>query len=58
MAPIRYRSRCGISSHCEIIIDRYVEARDVPISRNNWLLEAAVEKLDRHLLKRMGRDVT
>ena len=28
-------------------IDRYIEKRDVPISRNNWLLEAAVEKLDR-----------
>ena len=28
-------------------IDRYIEARDVPISRNNWLLEAAVEKLVR-----------
>ena len=29
-------------------IDSYIETRDVPISRNNWLLEAAVEKLDRH----------
>ena len=58
MAPTRYRSRCGISSHREIIIDRYVEARDVPISRSNWLLGVAVEKLDRHLLKRMGRDGT
>ena len=28
-------------------IDRYIEKRDVPISRNNWLLEAVVEKLDR-----------
>ena len=28
-------------------IDRYIETRDVPISRNNWLLEAAVEKLAR-----------
>lgn len=37
-------------------IDRYIEARDVPISRNNWLLEAAVEKLDRQQVKRSGRD--
>ena len=29
-------------------IDSHIETRDVPISRNNWLLEAAVEKLDRH----------
>lgn len=28
-------------------IDRHIEAREVPISRNNWLLEAVVEKLAR-----------
>ena len=28
-------------------IDRHIEAREVPISRNNWLLEAAAEKLER-----------
>lgn len=28
-------------------IDRHIEAREVPISRNNWLLEAAAEKLAR-----------
>ena len=28
-------------------IDRNVEMRDVPISRNTWLLEAAVGKLAR-----------
>jgi hypothetical protein len=26
-------------------IDEQVNHRDVPISRNNWLLEAAIEKL-------------
>lgn len=34
-------------------IDRYIETRDVPISRNNWLLEAAAEKLERQE-KRQG----
>ena len=28
-------------------IDRHIETRDVPIWRNNWLLEAAAEKLSR-----------
>lgn len=28
-------------------IDEVLEQRPVPISRNNWLLEAAVEKLER-----------
>jgi len=28
-------------------IDNELEQRDVPVSRNNWLLEAAVEKLRR-----------
>ena len=37
-------------------IDRYLEKRDIPISRNNWLLEAAVEKLDRQQPDRRGRD--
>ena len=37
-------------------IDSYIETRDVPISRNNWLLEAAVEKLDRHRSARRDRD--
>ena len=37
-------------------IDRYIEERDVPISRNNWLLEAAVEKLDRQQPDRRERD--
>ena len=36
-------------------IDRYIEARDVPISRNNWLLEAAVEKLNWPQVQRRGR---
>lgn len=26
-------------------IDRELDGRDIPISRNNWLLEAALEKL-------------
>ena len=30
-------------------IDRYIETRDVPISRNSWLLEAAAEKLARQV---------
>ena len=37
-------------------IDSFIEKRDVPISRNNWLLEAAVEKLDRQRLDRRERD--
>ena len=37
-------------------IDRFIETRDVPISRNNWLLEAAVEKLDRQRTHRRDRD--
>ena len=37
-------------------IDSYIEKRDVPISRNNWLLEAAVEKLDRQRPDRRERD--
>ena len=37
-------------------IDRFIEGRDVPISRNNWLLEAAVEKLDRQGTKGSERD--
>ena len=37
-------------------IDSYIEKRDVPISRNNWLLEAAVEKLDRQRPHRRKRD--
>ena len=37
-------------------IDSFVENRDVPISRNNWLLEAAVEKLDRQRPDRRERD--
>jgi hypothetical protein len=28
-------------------IDRELDQRDVPLSRNNWLLEAALEKLRR-----------
>jgi metal-responsive CopG/Arc/MetJ family transcriptional regulator len=28
-------------------IDKCIEDQEVPISRNNWLLEAAVEKLHR-----------
>ena len=39
-------------------IDRYIEARDVPISRNNWLLEAVVEKLDRRVARRREGDGT
>jgi len=39
-------------------IDHYIEARDVPISRNNWLLEAAVEKLDRLVSRRREEDGT
>jgi len=26
-------------------IDEVLDRRDVPLSRNNWLLEAAIEKL-------------
>ena len=37
-------------------INRFIEKRDVPISRNNWLLEAAVEKLDRQQLDRREQD--
>lgn len=37
-------------------IDRLIEGRDVPISRNNWLLEAAVEKLDRQGTQGRERD--
>ena len=37
-------------------IDSYIEKRDVPISRNNWLLEAAVEKLDRQRPNRREQD--
>lgn len=37
-------------------IDSYIQKRDVPISRNNWLLEAAVEKLDRQRPNRRQRD--
>ena len=37
-------------------IDSFIEKRDVPISRNNWLLEAAVEKLDRQRPDRRKRD--
>ncbi len=36
-------------------IDRYIETRDVPISRNNWLLEAAAEKLERQEKRRSNR---
>ena len=39
-------------------IDRFIEGRDVPISRNNWLLEAAVEKLDRQGMQGRERDGT
>ena len=39
-------------------IDRFIEKRDVPISRNNWLLEAAVEKLGRQQSNRRERDVS
>ena len=28
-------------------IDRQLDHRDIPLSRNNWLLEAAIEKLRR-----------
>jgi hypothetical protein len=28
-------------------IDEQLDGRDVPLSRNNWLLEAAIEKLRR-----------
>jgi hypothetical protein len=28
-------------------IDEELDGRDVPLSRNNWLLEAAIEKLRR-----------
>lgn len=28
-------------------IDKIIESKEVPVSRNNWLLEAAVEKLHR-----------
>lgn len=28
-------------------IDRQLDDRDVPLSRNNWFLEAAIEKLRR-----------
>ena len=37
-------------------IDSDIEKRDVPISRNNWLLEAAVEKLDRQRPDRGEQD--
>ena len=37
-------------------IDSFIEKRDVPISRNNWLLEAAVEKLGRQRPDRRERD--
>ena len=38
-------------------IDRHIEAREVPVSRNNWLLEAAVEKLERQeQSRRRGRN--
>ena len=39
-------------------IDSYIEERDVPISRNDWLLEAAVAKLDRQQSNRRERDVS
>ena len=39
-------------------IDRFIEGRDVPISRNNWLLEAAVEKLGRQGTQGRERDGT
>jgi len=29
-------------------IDQELDHRDVPLSRNNWLLEAAIEKLRRY----------
>jgi hypothetical protein len=29
-------------------IDRELDGRDIPLSRNNWLLEAAIEKLRRN----------
>jgi hypothetical protein len=29
-------------------IDRELDQRDVPLSRNNWLLEAALEKLQKN----------
>lgn len=32
-------------------IDSELEHREVPISRNNWLLEAAIEKLHRNNLR-------
>jgi hypothetical protein len=28
-------------------IDKDLDQRDIPLSRNNWLLEAAIEKLGR-----------
>lgn len=32
-------------------IDRNLQGRAVPVSRNNWLIEAAIEKLERDGLK-------
>lgn len=32
-------------------IDSELDGRDVPMSRNNWLLEAAIEKLQRERLR-------
>jgi len=29
-------------------IDQQLDDRDIPLSRNNWLLEAAIEKLRRN----------
>jgi hypothetical protein len=37
-------------------IDQALDHRDVPLSRNNWLLEAAIEKLKR--AERGGTDGT
>jgi hypothetical protein len=28
-------------------IDQHLDGRDIPVSRNNWFLEAALEKLRR-----------
>jgi hypothetical protein len=44
-APARVPVTIRLPEHLIKQIDKDLDERDIPLSRNNWLLEAAVEKL-------------
>jgi hypothetical protein len=46
-SPIRVPVTIRLPDDVIARIDRDLDDRDVPLSRNNWLLEAAIEKLRR-----------